>query len=79
SFRRQLVNIGSDVAQLTRKLSLNTDQRLPEELEIPGVSIPVNTPEDFRVLDDWLVQNENKAKFINYLKGIGGINTENFV
>ncbi|CAG7679709.1 unnamed protein product [Allacma fusca] len=76
---RQLVNIGSDVAQLTRKLSLNADRRSPKELEIPGICIPVNTPEEFRVLDDWLVQTENKAKFINYLKGIGGINTENFV
>ncbi|CAG7827827.1 unnamed protein product, partial [Allacma fusca] len=76
---RQLVNISADVAQVTRILNQSSSVTAFEDFDIPGVVIPINSSNEFYTLNDWLITKDNKLKFITYLKGIGGIDTENFV
>ncbi|CAG7734955.1 unnamed protein product, partial [Allacma fusca] len=69
---RHLVNLSSDVSEVIRIVSQNTTLVQLEELEIPGIIIPLNTVVEFHLLGQWLALQENKADFVKYLKGIGG-------
>ncbi|CAG7731172.1 unnamed protein product, partial [Allacma fusca] len=76
---RQLVKISTDVGQVTRLLNQSSSLTAFEDSEIPGVVIPMNSWKEFTSLNDWLITKDNTLTFTNYLKGIGGIDTENLV
>ncbi|CAG7816658.1 unnamed protein product [Allacma fusca] len=61
---RHLANITSDLAEVVRMVSKNTDVYAWEKLIIPGVEIPINTPVEFHNLGQWLGAPESKLKFV---------------
>ncbi|CAG7659392.1 unnamed protein product, partial [Allacma fusca] len=61
-----------------RITSKNTSQ-LVEVFDVPGIDLPINTSQEFHALHQWLTSTENKAKFVHFLKGIGGEDTDTFV
>ncbi|CAG7718028.1 unnamed protein product, partial [Allacma fusca] len=73
-----LIRISSDVAETIRVVSGNNHADLLKEGDIP-IKLPVKDADEFKRLDDWLQAQESRLKFIRHLKGIGGVDTANFV
>ncbi|CAG7733578.1 unnamed protein product [Allacma fusca] len=62
---RHLANITSDLPEVVRVVSTNTDVYAWEELIISGLEIPINTPVEFHNLGRWLGAPESTLKFFS--------------